>query len=194
LKDIASFFISLFQELKLPARWVAIFSLVVFVLVGIFGYEQLTGHFYLTKLEIKVSLLKELQAIASEGTENHPELETIYEQIVSELSVFEVRTIASYMPTFEFTDTITLGKAISGAFLWIIILILGLSSEAQKNGKLTGMDIGLGIFLLLIAVLFAWVGTLIPTIYNPWINYLLFPSIQFVILLILSRKKKPAKV
>src|SRR6266545_745740 len=112
MKDVASFFISLFQDLKLPVRWVAFISLLVFISAGVLGYEQLTGHFYLAKLERKVTLLKGLQTIADSGIDNHPELKTTYEKAASELSSFEVRTTASYIPSLEIGNTIALGKAI----------------------------------------------------------------------------------
>jgi hypothetical protein len=192
LKDIASFFVSLFQDLKLPIRWVAFISLLVFLIVGILGFEQLTGQFYLSKLERKVALLKNLQAIADAGIEHHPELKATYEQAAAELSSFEVRTPGSYILSWQIGDTTVLGKAISGAFIWIVVLIFGVSSDIQKNGKLTVMTIGVAIAILLIAAIFAWVGTLIPTIYNPWVNYILFPVTQLIVLLLLFRKRKSA--
>ena len=190
MKDIASFFVSLFQELKLPVRWLALAFLIAVILAGIFGYEQLTGNFYLAKLERKITLLKELQTIADAGVDKHPELESIYERTSSELANFEVRPASSYISSIKIGDPTNLGKAVSGALLWIIVLIFGVSSEYQKNGKLTGMIIGLGIFLLVIAIFFAWIGTLIPTLYNPWVNYILFPIVQLGIVLLFTPKKK----
>jgi hypothetical protein len=191
LKDIASFFVSLFQGLKLPIRWVAFISLLVFIIVGALGFEQFTGYFYLSKLERKVDLLKDLQTIADAGIDNHPELRTIYEKAASELSSFEVRTPISYIPSLQIGDPNTLGKAISGAFVWIVVMIFGISSDVQKSGKLTGLTIGVAMVVLIIAAVFAWIGTLIPTIYNPWINYILFPTVQLIVILLLFRKRKP---
>ena len=193
MKDIASFFVNLFQGLKLPVRWIAIITMLIFIFAGVLGYEQLTGHFYLTKLERKITLLKELQSIANADINKHPELESIYEHATSELANFEIRPASSYIPSIKIGNPISLGKAISGALFWIILLVYGIVSEIQKNGKITGMVIGLGIFLLLVALLFAWIGTLIPTIFNPWVNYLLFPLIQLGLLVFLTRKKKPVK-
>lgn len=56
------------------------------------------------------------------------------------------------------------------------------------------MVIGRGVALLPIAALFAWIGTLIPTLYNPWVNYLLFPWVQFAVLFLLLHKKMPSQV
>jgi hypothetical protein len=192
LKDLATFFVNLFQDLKLPVRWLAFISLLVLMIVGVLGFEQLTGNFYLSKLERKVALLKNLQSIADAGIDNHPELRVAYEKAVAELSAFEVRTPASYIPSLQVGNTTALGKAISGAVIWIIVLIFGVSSDIQKNGKMTGTTIGVGIVLLLIAAVFAWVGTLIPTIYNPWVNYIAFPIAQLIVLFLLFGRRKRA--
>lgn len=190
MKDIASFFVGLFQELKLPVRWLALAFLLAVILAGVFGYEQLTGQFYLAKLERKITLLEELQTIADAGIYDHPELKSIYERASSELANFQVHPISSYVPSIKIGDPINIGKAISGALFWIIVLAIGVSSEYQKNGKLTGMIIGLGIFLLVIAMFFAWIGTLIPTLYNPWVNYILFPAVQLGIVFLFTPKRK----
>jgi hypothetical protein len=144
LKDIASFFVSLFQDLKLPIRWVAFISLLMFIILGALGFEQLTGHFYLSKLERKVALLKSLQTIADAGIDNHPELKTVYEKAASELLSFEVRTPASYIPSLQIGGPNTLGKAISGAFIWIVVMIFGISSDVQKYGIVQGFFCKLG--------------------------------------------------
>lgn len=152
----------------------------------------MTGRFYLTKLERKVALLRDLQTIAIEGTDGHPELAEIYEQAASELSSFDIHTPAPHAPAPA--DSVTLGKAISGAFLWVAGLVASTFLEIRKNRRLTGMVIGRGVALLPIAALFAWIGTLIPTLYNPWVNYLLFPWVQFAVLFLLLHKKMPSQV
>jgi len=196
VKDIASFFVSLFQDLKLPVRWIALFSLLVIFFGGILSYEALTGHFYLTKLEKKITLLKELQTIADTGIEKHPDLKSIYARTSYELANFEVHSLSSYIPSvFSFIkirEPISIGKAVSGALIWILVMIFGVSSEFQKNGRVTGMTIAIGVALLLIAMFFGWLGTLIPTLINPWVNFILFPIVQLGLILLFTPKKKTA--
>jgi hypothetical protein len=191
MKDIAAFIVSLFQDLKLPVKWLAIVVIILAVLFGILGYEKITGHFYLDKLERKMLLLKDLQAIADSGVENNKELWPIYESIVDDVYSYEItHRFIPHLPKLNFGDPVTMGKAFSGAVFWLILVAVGIPTEIKKDGKITGMTIGLAIFLLLIASLFAWLGTIIPTLYSPWINYLLFPAVQFLIIFLITRKKK----
>jgi hypothetical protein len=189
MKETASFFVGLFEGLKLPIRWVAIIFSIVLIIMGIWGYEKITGQFYLSKLEKKVQLLKELQAIADAGVQNNPELFPIYEKTVNEISKYDVRELSfSTFISINMGEPSVLGKAISGAIIWIIVLLIGVSTEIQKAGKITGMAIAVGFVVLIVAALFAWIGTLIPTIYNPWVNYITFPMTQLVVLILLSRR------
>ena len=194
MKEVAEFIVTLFNSLRLPLRGLAILLCLVASVLGLVWYEHLTGHFYFARLERKIALLKELQDIASQGIETRHELYPIYESVVNELAEYEVRVAAiPWLPSVNLGDPVIWGKAISGASVWILFLVIGVSSDVQKNGKLTGTTIGVGIVVLMIAALFAWLGTLIPTILNPWVNYIGFPVVQAVVLYLLGRKKKPPK-
>jgi len=93
----------------------------------------------------------------------------------------------------DWTNLETIGKAISGASIWLLLFVFGISSEIKKSRKITGLIISIAIFLILAAFLFAWIGALIPTIISPWVNYILFPIIQIVVLVFLTRKSQPQK-
>lgn len=191
MKDIASFIVSLFKGLKLPLRWLAIVLTVLLIVFTLLAYEHLTGHFYFNKLEKKVSLLKELQLIANEGVDANKDLLPIYESAVDELAQYQVRTLAfSHFAYVNFGDPVTWRKAISGASIWLLILVVGVSSDVKKTGKFSGTTIGVAIVTVVVAALFAWIGTIIPTILNPWVNYIGFPMIQLALFYLLSRKKK----
>lgn len=194
MEDIANLVASLFKDLKLPFRWLAVGSVILFIILGVLGFEYLTGHFYYQSLEKKISLLKELQLIANEGIDKNPELYPIYQSAAEELARCEVRNLAFLLPlSVSLGAPVVLGKAVSGALIWLLILIVGVTSEVKKAGKLTGSTIGLAAVLIIFAVIFAWVGTIIPTVYAPWVNYIGFPLIQLGLLFLFSRKqKKPA--
>jgi hypothetical protein len=178
----------LFQGLKLPIKWFAIFLCLVLLSGVIWGYERLSGNFYLSRLERKITLLADLQKIANSGMDIHPELIDIYNSSVKELDSFEVSQ--SFIPSLKPINlgNTTIWKSLSGASIWIIVLVAGVASEIKKVGKVTGMVIFLGVVLALIALLFAWFGAIIPTILNPWVNYIGFPLIQFGILYFATRK------
>ncbi len=190
MKEIAAVVVSLFEGLRLPFRWAAILSVFLLLIGGIWGYERLTGNFYLSKLERKTALLKELQSIASSGIENQLQLQPIYASTLKELESVDVsEPLLSALPSLNLRTSTAVWKAVSGAILWILVLIFGISSEVQKTGRITGAVLALGIVLALIALLFAWIGTLLPTLLNPWVNYIGFPAVQTVALVLLTRKK-----
>jgi hypothetical protein len=194
MKEIAEFIVTLFNSIRLPFRGLVILLCLGASVLVLVWYEHLTGYFYFTRLERKIALLKELQDIASQGIEIHRELYPIYESVVNELAEYEARrAVVPWLPTVNLGNPVIWGKAISGASIWILFLIIGISSDVQKSGKLTGTTIGVGIVVLMIAALFAWLGTLIPTLLNPWVNYIGFPAIQAAVLYLLGRKKKPPK-
>ena len=196
MDKIAEFIVGLFRDLKLPFRWGAIGLILVLIIFGFWGFERLTGQFYFSRLERKITLLSELQKIKDSGIEQNPELYTIYKDMVKDLESFSVKqpSVVEVEP-INISDPNTIGKAISGAFLWILVLVIGVSSEIKKAKKITGMTVTITVFLLLAILLFAWIGMIIPTIINPWFNYIVFPIVQVVILVMLTRKSsKPTAV
>jgi hypothetical protein len=191
MKDIANFIVSLFKGLKLSLRWLAIILTLLLITFGLLTYENFTGHFYFSKLEKKVTLVKELQLIANEGVDTNKDLFPIYESAVDELAQYNVRTLAfPHFSYVNFGDPVTSGKAISGASVWLLILVVGVSSDVKKAGKLSGTTIGVAIVIIVVAVLFAWIGTIIPTVFNPWVNYIGLPVIQLAFFYLFSRRKK----
>lgn len=189
MEDVANFIASLFKDMKLSTRWVAIVLIIFLTALGLLGFEYLTGHFYYQSLERKINLLKELQLIANEDISKNPELYPIYQSAVKELSRCEVRNLA-FLPPRDLGNPVIWGKAIGGALVWLLILAVGVVSEVKKTGKLTGIIIAVAVVLIIIAAIFAWIGTIIPTIYAPWVNYVGFPLIQLVFLFLLTRKQR----
>lgn len=189
MDKIAEFVVSLFRDLKLPYRWGAIAVVLTLILLGVWGFENLTGQFYFSRLEKKITLLSELKELRDSGIAQDPELNRIYQDMVNDLESFSVdRPVAVSTGTINLSDPVTIGKAISGGFLWLLVFIIGVPGEIKKNKRLTGMTFFIGIFILVIALLFSWIGMSIPTILNPWVNYIGFPILQIFILIYLSKK------
>lgn len=191
MEKIAEFLVSLFRDLKLPYRWGAILGILTLILLGVFAFERLTGQFYFSRLEKKITLLTELKELQDSGIAQDPELNKIYQDMVKDLESFSVKqslSLASETEPIDINNPITIGKAISGSFIWILILIFGIPIDIRKNKRVTGMTIFIGIFILSIALLFAWLGAIIPTIINPWVNYIGFPLLQISALVYFSVK------
>ncbi len=189
MDKIAEMIATLFKELKPSFRWVAVFIFLGLAILGFWFFERSTGQLYFSRLERKITLLTELQKLKDSGIENNPELYNIYQDLVVELESFSVEqpAIVSIKPV-DFSEPAAIGKAISGAFLWVLILVFGVSYEIRKAGKITGTTTAIAVFLLVVSLLFAWFGMIIPTIINPWVNFIGFPIVQIIILVILTRK------
>jgi len=106
MDKIAELIFGLLQPLKLPARLVAIAFTIILIFVSIYGYERITGQFYFSKLERKISLLKELQDLKISGIVQNPELYAIYQDTVKELSSFEVNITTRLHITTRFRSVL----------------------------------------------------------------------------------------
>jgi lysylphosphatidylglycerol synthetase-like protein (DUF2156 family) len=184
--SIISFLNVFFDGLKGLQKWFALLLLIVIIMIGVQEYEKLTRQFELSKIERKTTLLKELQSISDAGIDNHPELQKIYQEIVSELaSLDSSKSVFPNFITLSFHDSVVLGKAISGASFLIIVLVGGLLQDIKRKtlGVMTFIAVTLFLFS---AIILAWIGTLIPTLYNPWVNYVGFPLLQVGIIFFLA--------
>lgn len=191
MKDLATFIVSLFQDLKLPLRWLAMLAILLFAILGLWGYESLTGHLFYSQLEKKTALLKELQLIANDGIAQKPELYPIYLSAVAEVGKHETFNLSNFnIPSINIGDPVVMGKAISGASIWLLVLLVGLPPNIRKEGKLTFVVVATTIAIVALGLFFAWIGTLIPTLLNPWINFIGFPLAQFAIVYLLFGRRK----
>jgi hypothetical protein len=195
MESVGNFIVGLFKDLRLSLRWIAfIFCIFLFVL-AFYGYESVSGHFYLGKLQQKVSLLESLQNIRENGIVNEPDLLPIYNSTLDELNNYKIEELTfPFSSIFIIDNNNAFGKAISGAFLWILLIGFGFITDLRKNGKLSSGGIGAIFLLMLISLILAWIGSIIPTIINPWINIIGFPIFQlFIILYFYLRSiRKPA--
>jgi hypothetical protein len=189
MDKLAAFVVELLQGLKSSARWVAILLTIILIVSGFYFYERSTGQLYFSRLERKITLLKELYEIKKSGIQQDPELYAIYQDAVNDLSAFDVvQPTEFHFQSVDWSKPETIWKAVSSSLLWFLVLIFGISSEIKKARKITAFTFTLAIALLLIALFFAWVGTLIPTILNPWVNYIFIPLLQVAALVYLSTK------
>jgi len=190
MDELIAFLVKFYDGLKVPAKWLIAIAVMGMAFIAVVGFEHFTGHFFFTRLETKIRLLIELHQLAKAGIENDPNLAPIYFATVTELNSIDTSSqLSPSFTKFNLGNPVNIWKAVSGAFLWILAGIIGLSGEIKKaGGKITGNTIGLGVLIFLIVIFFAWIGTIIPTIYFPWINYLGFPTLQILILWLISRK------
>jgi hypothetical protein len=171
-------------------KWLFLILFIFFVLIGLFGFEYFTGYSYYDNLEKKISLLKELNALANDGISTNSDLQEAYQQTILELTKRKVNPLD--IPPIIFIDktifletSIKIFSSISVGLLFLIGSITGAIPSDNKS---------LAIFTsILIGFLFGCIGIVLPIIYRPWVNYVGFPVVQLLLLLFLGSILKSRK-
>ena len=88
----------------------------------------------------------------------------------------------------------TIGKFISGGILWWLLRIIVLffynafNKEDNKKGKNWGTRIAGFILCAIIGGLIGLICSIIPTIFNIWVNYIIIPILVLVLIILLLYK------
>ena len=88
----------------------------------------------------------------------------------------------------------TIGKFISGGILWWLLGIIVLffynafNKEDNKKGKNWGTRIAGFILCAIIGGLIGLICSIIPTIFNIWVNYIIIPILVLVLIILLLYK------
>ena len=164
----------------------ALIGIGLLVLLSFLIIDYWTGWSYYGNLEKKTALLESLHKLSVEGIAQDPGLYPIYQDIVSDLTDRTTPNIS--IPSLAFISSETFWKAISGASFWLIFVIAAFFGTFGKENIIVGI-VGVGF----IALFFGIVGALIPTIVNPWVNYIGFPLLQIIVVLFLSRRANKKK-
>jgi len=179
---------SLFLEFNF--RRLLFWVFVVFAVVtGFTVFENLTGYAYFSRMEKKVAILKSLNELAQDEISTKPELNSIYQDVTSELESYQIKPLSfsgilsGLGPTAPQIPA-EFGKFISGGLLGFMVAIAGLVDRKKGGEKWRSTFLGGLVF----GILMGLIGIVIPTIYNLWINYIGFPVIQIGVILLFSRK------
>lgn len=196
MKDIPSSILSSLEALFLQFNFRRLlFWVFIIVAAGslLFATEGMIGYTFFFKMERKISLLKSLNELAQNGIANNSELSPIYHELVAELASYKVeplsiKQITSALNTLSLHIPEWLGKFVSGGLLGFLVALSGLAERKKGSDRWSSLVLG-GLFFGILAGL---VGIIIPTIYNNLVNYIGYPILQVVAILLISRftKKK----
>ncbi|RHX83555.1 hypothetical protein [Leptospira stimsonii] len=175
----------LFPEIRLRHFAYTVIFLFLMCVAGLFIFESVSGYFYFNRVENRVNNIKVLSSIDSNRINSDPELNKLYQQTITELQTYQIRSISSI--PFEIQSSIfsdqdlwsNILKFITGASLWIIILMIALFSEDQEN------RIAMVTFIAFIGALFGYIGIQITSI-SPWVNYIGYPFGQLLVILLIA--------
>lgn len=173
------------KNLKNPKLY-AIFAAVIVVIALVFPYVDANFSFY-NRIEKRVNILQSLSEIDVEKVSQYPALQKEYDAIIPEIekqrelsisNAISMEQTSSYIPLFKFLS--------GGALVWIITLCIPfMNTFKDKKTKV------LTFFLLAIfGGILGGVAYIIPTIFNPWINFVGFPVLQLIMLIALAMKPK----
>ena len=160
----------------------AIFAAVIVVIALIFPYVD-ANFFYYSRVEKRIDILQSLSEIDMEKVSRHPALQEEYDAIISEIEKQRDLSISSAVAIEQATSNIPLFKFLSGgALAWIVTLCVPfMNTFKDKKSKVLAFFL----FALLGGIL-GGIAYIIPTIFNPWINYIGYPSLQLIILVALA--------
>jgi len=181
MKGVVDIIKSLLEELDIRLRWVAVVGVSILVLIVLLALECATGFVYYRSLERKVELLKTLHSLSEGDITQNQDLYPLYQETVEELSRRKVNPLL--FPSLASADPRVFWKAVSGAFIWLLLLIPAPFGAYGEETKVIAT-----VFFIFCVVLFGCIGAIIPTANCPWMNYLGFPAVQIVIFFLVARK------
>lgn len=164
------------KEWKPFGRWLVLLGIVLSILLGLVAFELVTHSNYYSSLERKTELLSQLNTIAIDGVSQRPELYSIYNDIVRDLSEVQPFQFSFDFPDITFTASTNTIKAITGASFWIVLLILTLGTNIFGSRKEDKKSVVSGLAAMI--VIFGGIGYFLPVIFTPWVNYIGFPLLQ----------------
>ncbi len=144
----------------------------------------------LVLIDQQTSLLERLHQLEQQGIEQSPALYEVYKRLLSELQghkiVQELPTPLILFEIFASLASEQFWKFFSGGLVFILVILYTLLTDTAKPLKdKTGAIFGSIVLGLPVAL----VAANLPTIYNPWINYIGVPLLVFLILWLLGRLK-----
>jgi hypothetical protein len=178
----------LFSRLNPRGKWGAIIGVIIGIMVLIIIGESFTGINFFNKMQKKVDILSDLYEMSEIETEPNNELKEVYQETINEISQYEVKPLELQLPNINNEKFI---KGLTGGLIWFVFGIMAFWNVFGKENSIVG-----GVFMLLIGLFFGWIGTVLPTMGKPWVNYVFLPIIELILLLLLGSYlgKKKTKI
>lgn len=172
------------KKLKNPKFYAVIAALVIVVFL-IFPYIDANFFFY-NRIEKRIDILQGLSEIDIDRISQSSALQEEYDAILSEIGEQREWSVSGAISTDENPSIMLLKFLTGGVLAWIVALFVPfMGTFKDKKTKILAF-----IIVALIGGFFGWIGSIIPTIINPWINYIGYPFLQLIALIALTIKPK----
>ena len=173
------------KNLKNPKLYAALAVLIIVIAI-VFPYIDANFFFY-NRIEKRVSILQSLSEIDMKKVSQYPALQEEYDAVISEIEKQRDLSISGVFSSEQTTNNVPLFKFLSGgALAWIIALCVPfMNTFKDKKTKVLAL-----LLLALFGGILGWIGYIMPTIFNPWINYIGYPLLQLIALIALAINPK----
>lgn len=178
--------------LNMNKRKLGVIVIIVFVSILILFPFIDTNFFYANRIKSRIDILQKITELDMDKINQDKNLTKEYESIVKEINESDSNYINKVLNNNKNDHTI--GKFISGGILWWLLGIIVLffynafNKEDNKKGKNWGTRIAGFILCAIIGGLIGLICSIIPTIFNIWINYIIIPILVLVLMILLLYK------
>lgn len=178
--------------LNMNKRKLGVIVIIVFVSILILFPFIDTNFFYANRIKSRIDILQKITELDMDKINQDKNLTKEYESIVKEINESDSNYINKVLNNNKNDHTI--GKFISGGILWWLLGIIVLffynafNKEDNKKGKNWGTRIAEFILCAIIGGLIGLICSIIPTIFNIWVNYIIIPILVLVLMILLLYK------
>ena len=178
--------------LGMNKRKLGIIVIIVFVSVLILFPFIDTNFFYSNRIKNRIDILQKITELDMDKINQNENLMKEYNSIVKEINESDNNYINKVLNNNKNDHTI--GKFISGGTLWWLLGIVVLlfynkfNKEDSIKGKNLGLRIGGFILCIIIGGLLGFICSIIPTIFNIWVNYIIIPILVLILMFLLLYK------
>lgn len=150
-----------------------------------------TNFFYSNRIKNRIDILQKITELDMDKISQDENLLKEYESIVKEINESDNNYINKVLNNKKNDHTI--GKFISGGLLWWILGIIMLFfyntfNKDDKASKNWGTRIAGFVLCVIIGGLIGLICSIIPTIFNIWVNYILIPIVVLILMILLLYK------
>lgn len=178
--------------LNMNKRKLGVIVIIVFASILILFPFIDTNFFYANRIKSRIDILQKITELDMEKINQDKNLTKEYESIVKEINESDSNYINKVLNNNKNDHTI--GKFISGGILWWLLGIIVLffynafNKEDNKKGKNWETRIAGFILCAIIGGLIGLICSIIPTIFNIWVNYIIIPILVLVLMILLLYK------
>lgn len=161
--------------------FIIILGIVTFL---IFPYLD-ANYFYYKRINSRIEILSKVTELDENTIQKNELLQEEYNRILEEISTQSPNMINNLVIR-DLNPRVRIGKFISAGLLcWALGIICIFIHFDKKIYKLIGF-----IFFVIIGMGIGLFATIIPNFINPWINYIAFPLLEVIALVLLLPQKK----